>query len=186
MCYIKRITLSCLMIFGIIILFSFKLQTNSFLNWKSDRKLKWDDFKGIQPDNIYGSYHCYFNIADFEEKEKDSVIIKTNAAFLLNKSWVRKDLVDDEQLWSVQIDFDIFELYARKLTQVYSKMTFTKKEILDGKLEEVRDSISTLAGKNCKLIDEDFSYNDSEEKKKALQQKWDLKVKNELDAMEAY
>lgn len=164
---------------------AFASQTNSFVRWENNVKLTWGDFKG-SPDNNSAMAMSYITIDCREIKEKDSVTIIVNTLFDKNQSWVKKDFVDEQLLWHEQIHFDLFEVYARKLTELYSKMEFTEKEILSGKLEKIRDSMYAEVEKAHQLLDDDFSSFISEERDKQLQENWNLKIKNELESMKSF
>lgn len=186
--YRKIISYILLSLVLIVLDLSFTPQSNSWLYWEKDRKLTWNDFQGspnMKDINTDEFKRAYINITGKENKEPDSVIITVLTVFKKNISWVKKDFAEDHDLWYAQMDFDVHEIYARKLTQVYSKMTFSEKEIINGKLEFFRDSMELEAKKKFRFIDDDIgSYYSTQEK--SLQEKWNLKLKNELDSLETF
>ncbi len=99
------------------------------IEWSSDRKLTWDDFKGVPDDENYpnalavtnsgfGIYSNGFNLFS-----KGKIFVKT--VFINNSSWFRPEGKTPYVLTHEQIHFDITEIYARKLRKAFIDANIT-------------------------------------------------------------
>lgn len=181
----EKIYRLCTTLLVVTVFFSFYSQASHEIYWQKNRKLAWEDFQGT-PKNSSSMVVSSLFIDCREIKETDSVTILVNTIFTKSESWVVSGFEDDGVLWHAQKHFDIYEIYARKLVEIYSKTTFTEKEILSGKLEKIRTSIYSEVDKMHKLLIDDFAAFISEEKDKQSRKKWDLYIESELKLMDSY
>lgn len=119
-------------------IFLFFLFASNFLNaqedrifWSSDKKLVWEDFKGVP--NIDSAFAAItfsgmsYNFSAEVVNEVVKVSYKVKCYFVPSKSWCKKAFLNDlELLKHEQLHFDITELYTRKFRKELSKMVFTK------------------------------------------------------------
>jgi hypothetical protein len=97
---------------------------NDLLKWSESRKLTWDDFQG-QP--VPGGGASSLSIERGSGLSKHGVLpSKTQVICAVNKklSWADKSRVTAEQLLYWQTEFDLAELYARKLRKKCDEVDF--------------------------------------------------------------
>ena len=147
--------------------------------WKSERKLVWDDFKGIADTSrtnvdAFTSYKIEITDSYFE---KDIPKYKLSCFFIKSKSWTKtntKQALDHEQL-----HFDIAEIFARKIRKAFDSLNL-KKCSDTNKYNEVYYHL----GKECDIYQDKYDntvyFNDIQQKK------WAKKIYTELERLKKY
>lgn len=151
--------------------------------WRADRKLTWDDFKGI-PDtlnypNTLALTNSGFGYETGVNLFKDGKVF-VQSVFNTYDSWVVPDGRNDYVLRHEQIHFDITEIYSRKL----------RKELADAK---IKSSNATAAQAIFKKVFREMElrqirYDQETQRgdKKETQEHWEAVVKLELAKYEFY
>jgi len=112
--------------------FGLNLSYNSFaqdtIYWRSDSKLRWEDFQGIPDSN--SKYSAVSNpVIKYKlSANEDTFNIKVLCFFVKTKSW-SKFKNSDTLLLHEQGHFDIAELFARKLRKAFSEYKFNYQTI---------------------------------------------------------
>jgi len=148
--------------------------------WNDKVELSWSDFKGKAEgikDHIAMS-RCGIHM------EQSSYTLPHGkptysfyAFFVPESSWYLKDKVTDKTLLHEQLHFDVAELYARKLREIFSKSIInpaSSKSIFDKTYKEYRRMQQQY---------DDETQNGTNEK---IQKIWVLKIKNELEKYSKY
>ena len=102
------------------------------LHWSKDRKLTWDDFKGLPDSNSTGMagtssgffYYSYYN-------SDTTLEFKVNTIFFKKYSWVKTEYMDSETLNHEQRHFDISEIYAQKLRHAFKNYKLNKTTVIE-------------------------------------------------------
>ncbi len=104
-------------------------QEEESIEWTSDAKLTWRDFKG-KPTNTRaaaitasGISYRFSTISNGKEIELD---FEVSTFFYPNQSWYQPSLCDEVILGHEQLHFDISELFARKMRKQLQTTRFTK------------------------------------------------------------
>jgi len=98
--------------------------------WTEDRKLTWEDFQGIPPDESL--FHANTNAGmayswEFQSSSQESELVYSiDNIFYPNLSWVHSSSKNDILLRHEQLHFDISELHARKLRKILSNINPSK------------------------------------------------------------
>ncbi|WP_165454331.1 DUF922 domain-containing protein [Hyunsoonleella pacifica] len=162
-----------------------KLHKQSFteIEWSSNRKLSWEDFRGI-PDTIkfpesiaITTSSIHFKGAYPNPFKNGKLSIK--AVFSMYESWVIFDDKSDALLEHEQLHFDITELYARKIRMVVKEIetSFSEEEIL-----QTLNAVKIEYKKRQEQYDEETQHG----RDKRSQKYWEELIKVELKKLEAY
>ena len=108
-------------------------QEENTILWSNDRKLRWEDFKGV-PDTSHSvlvTVAATTSVIDFEYKTTKSMMTsyKIESIFVKNKSWALTS--DTQVLAHEQLHFDITELYARRIRKAFDSLKSRKNYIED-------------------------------------------------------
>jgi predicted secreted Zn-dependent protease len=151
--------------------------------WIEGERLTWDNFRGTPTDTIHAakiSYEISYSVCK-KSIWNGKVVLKVECIFHQNVSWVSRQMLHPLLLRHEQLHFDIAELYTRKL----------RKEFEDSKLnvdtvEKKASSIFDKVDKECldyqRVYDKETYHGTIEDK----QIEWELKIKDELKALENY
>lgn len=125
------------------------LQDDNKILWSSDRRLKWEDFKGT-PDTINFNAEAVTSsqievIDGYFENGVPKYVVE--CYFIKNKSWTKTQ--DKYTLSHEQLHFDIHELFTRKI-----RKSFDSLNVLKVQKQETYNKIFEKYGKKCN------SYND--------------------------
>ncbi len=105
--------------FIIMLLISFSFMEDEKIPWSVDRKLSWEDFRGIpnQADDFVASTNSgiSFSFSIQESNQNRALSYNVVSNFYPDLSWYRPDRVSEYILKHEQTHFDISELFARKL-----------------------------------------------------------------------
>jgi hypothetical protein len=107
---------------------------NGCLPWAEGYQLAWEDFKA-QP-NPECRMLDNFNVAvtyDYTRNDSGNIVFDVHCYFVCDESWRVKERVRPYMLEHIQGNFDIGEVYARKLKQELTNFTasanYTKNKI---------------------------------------------------------
>jgi hypothetical protein len=115
---------------GLFILCSFSVFHSDFLEWSENRKLSFDDFKGIVPKNAKTSKSANITtVISYEARQEKGKIPKMTIFNFVDRSTSWTTIKKKEVLEIQQIKFDYSELYARKIRKKMAEMN--KKGITD-------------------------------------------------------
>jgi len=99
------------------------INENDEITWSESRKLTWEDFKGIPPDDpVEFTVAVTCSTMDFEFHNTKNY--KIESKFIKSKSWTVTD--DSKMLAHEQLHFDITELYVRKIRRSFDSLSIIK------------------------------------------------------------
>lgn len=154
------------------------------IEWTSDRKLTWEDFKG-KPNTIdFPNALAVTNSAIGIESEslnpfKDGKLFVINM-FYNHGSWVLPEGRNDYVLSHEQIHFDITEIYTRMLRKALIDANVTANN--SGKSKIIFEQIKTKWQKR----QEDYDYETAHGLKNKTQEEWQAIVDIELAKYDLY
>jgi len=161
------------------VVFQTSMSQDKEIQWRADEKLTWNDFQA-KPDYSHPyaaitysgiSYGFSADIINGEVKVNYDI----NCFFVVNKSWVKKRyLNDNELLVHEQLHFDITELFVRKFRKKLSEMTFSKN--VKSEIKTVYKAITKDKVKMQELYDEETDHS----KKKIKQKEWEVSIASQL------
>jgi hypothetical protein len=161
--------------------FSFISKTFSqdTIHWKPYYKLKWEDFQGI-PDTT-SKFRAISSIGINYTLTFNKKAFSYNVTCIFNKkeSWTKSK--DSTLLEHENTHFNIAELFARKLNQVYKNYKFPSTTIRND-FEKTARVIKTERNKVDDLYDKETNF--SRNKKK--QNYWNNRIKTELKKIQIY
>ena len=147
--------------------------------WKSERKLVWDDFKGIADTsmiNVDAITSCKIEVTD-AYFENDIPKYKLSCYFIKSKSWTITN--DKEVLEHEQLHFDISEIFARKIRKAFDSLNL-KKCVDTNKYEELYKRLGNESEIYQVKYDNTVYFSDIQQKK------WSIKVNAELERLKKY
>ncbi len=153
------------------------------INWSADRKLTWDDFKGV-PDtlnypNTLAMTNSGFGYESGVNMLKEGKVF-IQSVFNTNKSWVVVEGRNDYVLRHEQIHFDITEIYSRKLRKELADANITSKNA--EKAKPIFNRIFSEMELRQQRYDQETQRGD----KRETQEHWEAVVKLELAKYEFY
>ena len=159
-------------------------QQDDTIQWSSENKLKWEDFKGEPVADNPSDAFTTTDISAIEwkcDRENRFIFTGAQARFNKDKSWVKDDKKSDELLKHEQGHFEITEIYARKLREALRKIECDKKskEQIQKEVDDAADKIDKEWDKEAEKYDEETDHG----KDKKKQEKWDEKINKELEKM---
>lgn len=154
------------------------------IEWTPERKLTWDDFKGIPDNKTFPNAVAITNSAiGFESGSfnpfKDGKLFVRNM-FNTYGSWVLPKGKTDNVLRHEQIHFDITEIYTRKLRKALIDANVTTNS--STRAYDIFDSIKNEWEKKQKRYD----YDTQNGIEKYTQEEWEAFVKLELIKYDLY
>ena len=155
------------------------------LEWRSDYKLEWSDFKG-SPKNSKSIVAVTASGITFsyttKRSEKDLIDFKyeVKAHFYPEKSWFNKSRVNEVHLNHERLHFDITELHARKFRQMVSNTRFTNK--IRSEMNTIYDFINKELETMQERYDSESHHSINRDKQKA----WENYVALELEKLSNY
>jgi hypothetical protein len=177
----KEITYSLFVIF-LLILFSFTQHDSAVLIWRADRLLTWDDFNG-KPEKRFAAASTHYDVLKHIHKDDEkNATVKIEAVFFRNRSWKKKEWINDEVLAHEQKHFDIVELYARKLRKALSETAFKNLNDLEKKLEALYDKYDKEMDVYQDKYDEETDGSMNGDQQRA----WNKKIMKEINELEPY
>lgn len=153
--------------------------------WNQNHGLDWGDFKGepTQNSNVVATTASgltfNFTARTTENRLVDFTAI-IEARFYPEKSWCKKEYIDNIILAHEQLHFDITELHARKLRKQIDKANFSvniKKEI---------SKLHANINKQLKAFQNKYDSESDFSRNVETQKKWQIFVKQELNKLYKY
>ena len=147
--------------------------------WLPDRKLTWNDFKGVSRGNRGGIMaETAGEIVTEKSYWLDGVPkFEIHCYFLKNKSWTITS--DSLTLEHEQIHFDIYEVYTRKIRKAFDSLNSIG--IIDFKIYENSFNSLLLQNEHC-----NERYDNEVRFDRVEQRKWIDSIGMELDRLKAY
>ncbi|HVM89393.1 MAG TPA: DUF922 domain-containing protein [Puia sp.] len=159
---------------------SFAPTNSSLIDWNSERRLTWDDFKANPDKNSPNAALTGTNIKfDFSYSSDRGFQYHITCQFDKNKSWGR--VKTDYILAHEQGHFDIAEIYARKLCKAFREYN-PDIEKANKEVNRIYEKVMTELTETQKLYDHQTNFSINKEK----QIMWLKKIDDELKSLEAY
>lgn len=172
-------------LFYVPLLISVLLFQDSEIKWNIHTLLTWQNFKG-QPDltssaaAVTAAAISYSYTANKIGTEIINFKVNVTTQFYPEKSWFKKELVNNHILSHEQYHFNIAELFSRKLRRKIAMLQPNSN--LKNQIKKTYDSITIELARFQNLYDVETDFSRNYE----LQKKWELKVARELLALNAY
>jgi len=148
--------------------------SDDFIDWSADRKLRWDDFKGTpETGSDRAALSSILIHVDFSFSN-NNFKWKITCRFSKKKSWARSKT--DYILSHEQAHFDITEVHARKLHQRLSQYTFNQKTYQKD-LQQIYQGIVKEENEMQTAYDSETNHSINKDK----QAEWLIKVSRLLD-----
>jgi secreted PhoX family phosphatase len=166
----------------ILTIFSFKkVFAQDTLYWSSGYKLKPKDFRG-KPDTT-ASYPS-ISICGIKyngHAKKNAVQTEAFGIFIRPKSWAV--ISEDDSLWLIheQVNFDIAELFARKLRKTFSEYKFSYATV-----QQDLDSLYDINHEEMNTMHASYEKETNHGIDESAQSIWNHKIKSELENFEKY
>ena len=172
--------ISIMNLFGSITLVLFFSSTCSSqsLDWSSNRKLIWEDFKGPTKDwNVAAVTYCGISM----DAEKLNIwngrsTYRAKAEFDPDSSFYFPEKVDEYILAHEQLHFDIAELFARKMNAIFTEEGFISAE----RATEIYDTLYKAYFEFQSLFEEETELGSD----RTQQDLWTLNVRSQMRTLE--
>jgi hypothetical protein len=151
--------------------------TDAFL-W-SERKLTWDDFRGIPDPESHADAATAIRIKAEPFYKKRKLHYRVSAWFVPSKSWCR--FKTDELLAHEQLHFDIAELYARKAR----KKVIELEQAGETDIDAYNSALQTILNESNE-VDSDYDRETMHGSLPRAQASWRFKVDVEMMLLRAY
>ena len=161
-------------------LVSWQIDSNK-LEWNRNRKITWEDFKGVPKINSYDEAITSSGIEFSKTYRRDTLFIGITSYFYKINSWVKNKDASEYKLKHEQVHFDISEIYARKLKKEISQLllsdTINKKY-----LDFLFDKFIIEMNEYQDLYDKETNHSINNEK----QLEWNNKIEYQLNELEQW
>ena len=178
------------LIIGILSIFLIKdnlIQKDNYILWSSNRKLKFEDFKGKQKE--FSFFEKALSTCAIKSKghinDIGIPVFDIKAVFVTNESWIVQK--DSLMLKHEQVHFDIAEVYARKIRKAIdslAKLEVSNVDLYKTILEKYYQQCDSYNDKYDNdvytVINDDVEYRFEE------QDRWIEKIAKELDELKEY
>ena len=167
------------LIFMYLFVFTLSSYGQDALEWNKDRKLNWDDFKGISKDTCFAAV-TYCGISFDIEKVNfwtGRAKYDVKSEFIPDSSWYHSDKIDSMVLQHEQLHFNISELYARKL-----RKKLADKTILPQDAEKTYDKVY----QEYYLFQTKYEQETEFGTNKNYQLQWENEIKIKLEELNDY
>lgn len=151
------------------------------VEWNSNQRLSWSDFKGNVPENARAAATTAsgisYRFSTSGTKDKIEIDFTVLTHFYPNKSWYQVDLCDDVILSHEQLHFDISELFSRKLRKQLAEARFTH--------DNVKAKVRAMYRKNNQELNEFQNQYDREtnfSRNREQQVLWNIKIAEALES----
>lgn len=155
------------------------------ISWQPERKLTWDDFKGIVPhdanDNTAAVTFCGIGFETNKVTTTNKAKVFVYNTFYTDQSWVRGDEKMPEILAHEQGHFDLCEIYTRKLRSKIAAATLNVNN-LRATLEHIYESVNNEYEARQQAYEDETHHGTLA----AQQQKWLLTIAQELRETTSY
>lgn len=147
------------------------------IEWSADRKLTWDDFKGVPdlqnyPDALALTNSGFGYESGINMFKEGKVFVQST--FNTRGSWVLSEGRTDYILKHEQIHFDITEIYSRKLRKEFADANIKNTDVNRAKI--IFDKVFMEMQKRQEKYDRETARGD----KKETQENWEAIVEIEL------
>ena len=103
-------------------------QAAEAIPWEADRKLSWEDFRGVPPNSkrvaATTASGISYSYQTGRNRGRYRLDYQVTAFFYPQKSWYHRELCDSVVLSHEQLHFDITEMYARRMRKELGGKTF--------------------------------------------------------------
>jgi hypothetical protein len=154
-------------------------QNNSLIDWNSNRKLTWQDFKGPVDTESKNAALTSSSINIEFGYDDAGLEYSIKCSFNQQKSWVR--IKNDEVLAHEQGHFDLAELHARKLHKAMKAYKFNARTVSND-VNKIYDSLMTAHHEAQNIYDQETDYS----RNKVKQEEWQKKIADELKSLQAF
>src|SRR4051812_33957026 len=98
----------------------------SFITWKENQQLQWDDFTGKINDTSKFDAECFAEVRyKYKFYSPQDFEFEVYANFDKNTSWRRKEMESEALLKHEQSHFDIAALFAEKLKNEFENFNYS-------------------------------------------------------------
>ena len=154
-------------------------------SWTTDRKLKWDDFKGNVPggasNKTAAETSCGIAIETNTVNSRNPVKVYVFNTFLTSTSWVRTANKKDHILEHEQCHFYICELYTRKMRERFSKAKMNVQN-MQSVIRNIYNSTMNDYAARQQAYEQETQHGIVED----AQQRWMKKIAEELAETESW
>ncbi|MEM6842495.1 MAG: hypothetical protein AAF632_09745 [Bacteroidota bacterium] len=156
------------------------------IQWSSDRKLTWADFKGmptiVSNSNVGAQSYCGFGFQSNYVTAFSKAKIFVHATFDCNLSWVRDDQKHrDELLEHEQFHFNLSEVYARKL-----RKRFSETQLSAGNINTEANTIFKQIYAEYLNRQELYDFETKHGLDKGQQKRWQFTIRQELLDLQSF
>ena len=148
------------------------------VTWSVDRRLSWEDFKGIPDDSNPHHALTAANLAVNANCKSQGFTYQVNCVFLSNESWT-KNKKSEQLLEHEQLHFDLTEVHARLLRRDLQRLNCAN-------LKEKLNSTVSSAFTRWKAEQNRFDAASKHGLNAREEQVWAANVAKRLQALEAY
>ena len=147
--------------------------------WNENAPLEWEDYKGKVPiSNMAATTACQIKL---DISCDDDIFTYTITAVMMpEKSWVKKNLADDNLLEHERLHFDISELYARKIRAAFANIH------TDCHHFDIYDKIIHKMVKEMEAVQQRYDKDTNHGTIYSPHEVWRNKIALELDALKDY
>lgn len=177
----RRVKMYCFAALLGISLLSFKQDNKEELEWRSDRKLKWEDFKSLPDAHSKASAEVLCTVKVDYRSKQDTLFVVVKAIMKQSESWYNRKYKVPASLQHEQIHFDIAEIYARTLR---SKITVLKTK--KSKVSDELDVLIKLNGQELNTFQDMYDNETNHGRNKKKQLEWEKIVAADLKAYSLY
>lgn len=165
-----------------IALFSFRqVSAQDTICWSATYKLTPKDFRAKPDTDAQYPAKAVCGIKYIGHATKTSVQTEAFGIFIRPKSWAI--LAKDDSLWltHVQVNFDIAELFARKLRKTFSEYKFTYATV-----QQDLDSLYDINHEEMNKMYESYEKETDHGNNYSWQTLWNNKIKSEMEKFQKY
>ncbi len=149
------------------------------ITWSGDRRLSWDDFKGIPSGGGFTGATTYSTIKATPKVEgyfNSRVAVEVKAVFRCDKSWAKEKAKESAYLLNhEQRHFDIAEMYARKIKQALAPYRITPRNYDQIKAEVIEQLFQEYVD-----YDKAYDHETVHGLKAGVQREWDERIDEAL------
>jgi hypothetical protein len=150
----------------------------NFIVWNENKHLEWNDFSGQANDTSNYDAEAFAEVSyRYSFKNTKDFHFDVVANFNKNTSWSKKEHQSQDLLKHEQLHFDIAELYARKMKEVFDNYSYT-----DDFAEEIIRLFNEKKAEYHALqrrYDDDTNHSLNKEK----QSEWEIAIHEELSRL---
>lgn len=154
-------------------------QNINLIDWNSNRRLTWQDFKGPVDAESKNAALTSSSINIEFGYDDEGLEYNIKCSFNKQKSWVR--IKNDEVLAHEQGHFDLAELHARKLNKAMKGYKFNARTVSND-VNKIYDSLMTAHHEAQNIYDQETDYS----RNKVKQEEWQKKIADELKGLQQF